>query len=123
MMTLVPSIDSAETSRAPTSCDLAIVGGGILGLALARELTRRHPRLSLCVLERERELGMHQTGHNSGVIHAGVYYQPGSLKARLCVQGAHELYAYCAEREIPHEACGKLILATELSELPRLREL
>jgi L-2-hydroxyglutarate oxidase len=111
------------SSEAPSRCDLAIVGGGILGLALARELTRRHPRLSVCVLEREPELGAHQTGHNSGVIHAGVYYQPGSLKARLCVEGARELYAYCAEREIPHEVCGKLIVASEHSELGRLQEL
>jgi (S)-2-hydroxyglutarate dehydrogenase len=111
------------TPEAPSRCDLAIVGGGIIGLALARELTRRHPRFSVCVLERESELGVHQTGHNSGVIHAGVYYQPGSLKARLCVEGARELYTYCAERGIPHEACGKLIVATERSELPRLREL
>jgi 2-hydroxyglutarate dehydrogenase len=110
-------------SEAPSKCDLAIVGGGILGLALARQLTRRHPRLSVCVLERETELGEHQTGHNSGVIHAGVYYQPGSLKARLCVEGARELYEYCAEHEIPHVVCGKLIVATERSELPRLREL
>jgi L-2-hydroxyglutarate oxidase len=110
-------------SEAPAKCDLAIVGGGILGLALARELTRRHARLSVCVLERETELGEHQTGHNSGVIHAGVYYQPGSLKARLCVEGARELYEYCAEHEIPHVVCGKLIVATERSELPRLQEL
>ncbi len=115
--------DIEVASEAPSRCDLAIVGGGIVGLALARELTRRHPRLSVCVLEREAELGAHQTGHNSGVIHAGVYYQPGSLKARLCVEGARELYAYCAEREIPHEACGKLIVATERSELGRLEEL
>ncbi|HXA55023.1 MAG TPA: L-2-hydroxyglutarate oxidase [Solirubrobacteraceae bacterium] len=109
--------------EAPSRCDLAIVGGGIVGLALARELTRRHPRLTLCVLEREPRLGTHQTAHNSGVIHAGVYYQPGSLKARLCVAGARELYEYCAARGIAHEACGKLIVATEPSELPRLREL
>jgi L-2-hydroxyglutarate oxidase len=119
----VPPPDIELASEAPARCDLAIVGGGILGLALARELTRRHPRLSVCVLEREAELGAHQTGHNSGVIHAGVYYQPGSLKARLCVEGARELYAYCAEHEIPHEACGKLIVATERSELGRLEEL
>lgn len=110
-------------SEAPARCELAIVGGGIIGLALARELTRRHPRLSVCVLEREAELGAHQTSHNSGVIHAGVYYQPGSLKARLCVEGARELYEYCAAHEIPHEACGKLIVATESSELGRLEEL
>jgi L-2-hydroxyglutarate oxidase len=110
-------------AEAPSRCDLAIVGGGILGLAVARELTRRHPRSSVCVLERESELAAHQTGHNSGVIHAGVYYAPGSLKARLCVAGARELYEYCAEHGIPHEACGKLIVATERSELGRLQEL
>jgi (S)-2-hydroxyglutarate dehydrogenase len=123
MMTGVSPIDFHATSEAPSRCDLAIVGAGILGLALARELTRRHPRMSVCVLERETELGAHQTGHNSGVIHAGIYYRPGSLRARLCVEGARELYTYCAEREIPHEMCGKLIIATERSELARLDEL
>jgi 2-hydroxyglutarate dehydrogenase len=75
------------------------------------------------VLEREAEVGTHQTGHNSGVIHTGVYYQPGSLKARLCVEGARELYEYCAERGIASERCGKLIVATDSTELPRLEEL
>ncbi len=113
-----------ETSpQAPPRCDLAIVGAGIVGLAVARELARRHPRMSICVLEREAELGAHQTSHNSGVIHAGVYYAPGSLKARLCVEGARELYAFCAERGIAHERCGKLIVAVDPSELERLDEL
>ena len=107
----------------PTACDLAVIGGGILGLAVARELIGRHPRASVCVLEREAQIASHQTGHNSGVIHAGVYYAPGSLKARLCVAGARELYAYCAERGIAHERCGKLIIASEPSELGRLEEL
>ncbi len=107
----------------PQACDLAVVGGGIVGLAVARELVRRHPRASVCVIERERELGTHQTGHSSGVIHAGIYYKPGSLKARLCVQGAGELYSYCNDRGIAHERCGKVILATDPSELPRLQEL
>ena len=98
-------------------CDCAVVGGGIVGLAVARELIRRNPRASVCVLEREREVGTHQTGHNSGVIHAGIYYAPGSLKARLCVEGARELYEYCAERGIAHERCGKVIVATDSSEL------
>jgi L-2-hydroxyglutarate oxidase len=102
---------------------VAIVGGGIVGLAVARELIARNPRASVCVIEREREPAMHQTGHSSGVIHAGVYYRPGSLKARLCVQGARELYAYCNERAIAHERCGKLILATSELELARLGEL
>ncbi len=107
----------------PARCDVAVVGGGIIGLAVARELTRRYPRASVCVLEREGELGAHQTGHNSGVVHAGVYYTPGSLKARLCVEGARELYAYCAERAIAVQACGKVILATHPEELGRLDEL
>ena len=107
----------------PASCDLAVVGGGIVGLAVARELIRRHPRASVCVLEREPELAAHQTGHSSGVVHAGIYYRPGSLKARLCVEGARELYEYCAERAIPHERRGKLILATSPAEVRRLQEL
>ncbi len=117
------SADAQPFAPAPSRCDLAIVGGGILGLAAARELSGRHPRLSVCVLERERELGVHQTGHNSGVIHSGLYYPPGSLKANLCVQGARELYEYCEQRDIPHEVCGKLILATRRSELAPLQEL
>ncbi len=119
------SFGGAKTSFAapPPRCDIAIVGGGILGLAVARELTRRYPRASVCVLEREGELGTHQTGHNSGVVHAGVYYAPGSLKARLCVRGARELYAYCAARGIAVQACGKVILATRPEELGRLDEL
>ena len=110
-------------SPPPAQTDLAIVGGGIVGLAVARELIRRNPRASICVLERERELGAHQTGHSSGVIHSGIYYEPGSLKAQLCVQGARELYDYCERHEIPSRRSGKLIVATETSELPRLDEL
>ena len=87
----MPHVPMARSAR--RACDLAIVGGGIVGLAVARELIRRRPQASVCVLERESELGTHQTGHNSGVIHAGVYYEPGSLKARLCVEGAREMYA------------------------------
>jgi L-2-hydroxyglutarate oxidase len=109
--------------RPPERCDLAVVGGGIVGLAVARELSARNPRASLCVLERETEIGRHQTGHNSGVIHAGVYYVPGSLKARLCVEGAREMYEYCEQRAIAHERCGKVIVATDSSELGRLDEL
>ncbi len=107
----------------PERCDVAIVGAGILGLAVARELQVRHPDVSVCVLERERQIAMHQSGHNSGVIHAGVYYTPGSLKAKLCVEGARELYEYCDRREIPSVRCGKVIVATDPAELPRLDEL
>ena len=112
-----------QRQRAPERCDLAIVGGGIVGLGVARELIARNPRASVCVLEREAEIATHQTGHNSGVIHAGVYYVPGSLKARLCVEGAREMYEYCEARGIAHERCGKLIVATDASELGRLDEL
>jgi 2-hydroxyglutarate dehydrogenase len=107
----------------PERCDLAIVGGGILGLALARELLGRRPGSSVCVLEREQLIATHQTGHNSGVIHAGVYYAPGSLKAKLCVEGAREMYEYCERRGVPCERTGKLIIATDRSELARLDEL
>jgi (S)-2-hydroxyglutarate dehydrogenase len=111
------------STQAPSRCDLAVIGGGIVGLAVARELTRRDPDASVCVLERETQLAAHQTGHNSGVIHAGVYYAPGSLKARLCVEGARELYEYCERRGVPVERCGKVILASDAGELARLEEL
>ena len=115
---------SAPTlSDPPPECDVAVVGAGIVGLAAARELARRHGGLRVAVLERGEELAGHQTGHSSGVIHAGIYYEPGSLKARLCVDGMKELYALCEERGIPAERSGKVILATDEGELPRLDEL
>jgi (S)-2-hydroxyglutarate dehydrogenase len=107
----------------PRECDLAIVGGGILGTAVARELLRRRPGTRLSLLEGEERLGHHQTGRSSGVVHAGIYYEPGSLKARLCVEGARELYAYCDERGIPYEKSGKLVVAAGEGELERLDEL
>jgi 2-hydroxyglutarate dehydrogenase len=103
--------------------DVVIVGAGILGLTLARELRRRDPALSIAVLDKEDEVGVHQTGHSSGVIHAGIYYAPGSLKARLCVEGARELYALCEEHGVPFERCGKVIVALDDSELAGLGEL
>jgi len=108
---------------APAKADLTVVGGGIVGLAVAREMIHRNPGTSVSVLERESEIGTHQTGHNSGVIHAGVYYVPGSLKARLCVEGAREMYQYCEVKGIGAERCGKVIVATDASELDRLDEL
>ncbi|MEA2449282.1 MAG: (S)-2-hydroxyglutarate dehydrogenase, partial [Thermoleophilaceae bacterium] len=111
------------TDPTPDRCDVVVVGAGILGLASARELTRRHPGLNVAVLEREPGIARHQTGQNSGVVHAGIYYKPGSLKARLCVEGARELYELCAERGIAHERCGKVIVATTRDELPALDEL
>ena len=103
--------------------DIAVVGAGILGLATARELLERHPGIRLAVVEREREPAVHQSGHNSGVIHAGIYYAPGSLKARLCVDGARRMYAFCERHGIAAERCGKLIVALDESELPGLDEL
>jgi 2-hydroxyglutarate dehydrogenase len=110
-------------SVAPEECDLAVVGGGILGLAVARELKRRHPELSAVVLERGPAVAGGQTGANSGVIHAGIYYLPGSLKARLCVEGAREMYEFCEREGIPFERCGKVIVARSDAELARLDEL
>ncbi len=103
--------------------DIAIVGGGIVGLAAGRELLRRHPHLKLAVLEKEAAVSQHQTGHNSGVIHSGIYYAPGSLKARLCTEGRRALWQYCDAKGIEYKQVGKLIVATEESELPRLQNL
>jgi L-2-hydroxyglutarate oxidase len=103
--------------------DLAIVGAGILGLATARELLSRRPGLRVAVVDRADEVGTGQTGNNSGVIHAGIYYKPGSLKAKLCVEGAARMYAFCEERGIAVERCGKVIVALHESELDRLDEL
>jgi (S)-2-hydroxyglutarate dehydrogenase len=103
--------------------DVAIIGGGIVGLATAFQLTRRFPGRRVVVLEKEDGLGRHQTGHNSGVLHSGIYYKPGSLKARLCIEGKQKLEQYATEREIAFVACGKLIVALDETELPRLEEL
>ena len=103
--------------------DVIVIGAGIVGLATARELTRRYPGLRLAVLEKDAAIAAEQTGHNSGVIHAGIYYKPGSLKATLCRAGREALFAYCAEQSIPVERCGKLIVAVDASELPRLDDL
>lgn len=102
---------------------IGVVGGGIIGLAVARRLAELQSDASVTVLEKEQELALHQTGRNSGVVHAGIYYPPESLKARLCRRGVGLLQAYCAEREIPLVACGKLVVALDGSELERLTEL
>jgi 2-hydroxyglutarate dehydrogenase len=107
----------------PGTSDICVIGGGIVGIATARELQLRHPGARVLVIEREPALATHQSGHSSGVIHAGIYYPPGSLKARLCVAGAARLYAYCEQRGIEARREGKVIVATEPSELPRLDEL
>lgn len=103
--------------------DVAVVGGGIVGLATARALLRQRPGLRLAVLEREAALGAHQSGHNSGVLHAGLYYTPGSLKARLCREGKAEMEAFLEEHAVPFERIGKLVVALGPEELPRLAAL
>ncbi|MBE0599212.1 MAG: L-2-hydroxyglutarate oxidase, partial [Desulfuromonadales bacterium] len=103
--------------------DLAVIGGGIVGVAVAHAVGESLPGLSLIVLEKEPGLARHQTGNNSGVIHSGLYYRPGSLKARNCIAGREMLYAFCQEHRLPHERCGKLVVATRESQLPALAEL
>jgi len=104
-------------------CDVAIIGAGIVGLAAGLQLVRKYPGLNLIVLDKESEVAAHQTGHNSGVMHSGLYYKPGSLKARLCGEGRAALIQFCQEHAIPHDICGKIIVATEEREIPGLNEL
>jgi len=101
----------------------AIVGGGIIGLAVAYQLTKTYPDAKITLFEKESEVGQHQSGHNSGVLHAGLYYKPGSLKAKLATTGIRRMVQFCQENGILHERCGKLVVATEGDEIPRLKEL
>lgn len=101
----------------------AVVGGGIIGTSVARRLGRLRPAASVTLLEKESELAQHQTGHNSGVVHAGLYYTPGSLKARLCRRGASILRDYCAERDVPYDECGKIVVALDDAEERRLGDI
>ena len=103
--------------------NVVIIGGGVVGLGVALEITRRFPRVRLLLLEKEDRVARHQSGHNSGVIHSGIYYKPGSMKARLCVAGAAAMIEFCREHGIAHNVCGKVIVATHPEELPRLEEL
>ncbi|MEK2476540.1 MULTISPECIES: L-2-hydroxyglutarate oxidase [Streptomyces] len=104
-------------------CDVLVIGAGIVGLSTARALTRAAPGIRVVVLEKEPAAARHQTGRNSGVIHSGIYYPPGSLKARFALQGAAEMVKFCTAHDIPHEVTGKLIVATDRAELPRLHGL
>src|SRR6185369_4013108 len=99
---------------------VAMLGGGIVGLATAYNLTQRYPELSLRVIEKEPDVGAHQTGHNSGVLHSGIYYKPGSLKARNCREGKAAMEAFCRENDIPFNLCGKVIVAICEADLPAL---
>src|SRR5438034_8695260 len=103
--------------------DFAIIGGGIVGLSTALALSRRESGAKILVLEKEAICARHQTGHNSGVIHSGIYYKPGSLKAKFAREGNRGLVEFCREHGIAHEVCGKVIVATEQSELPLLEQL
>lgn len=103
--------------------DVVIIGGGIVGLASAYAILKSNPEFKLAVIEKEDVLAAHQTGHNSGVIHSGIYYKPGSLKAQNCIQGYQQLLAFCDENNIPYDLCGKLIVATEPWELPLLENI
>lgn len=107
----------------PTRYDVAVIGAGILGLATARELVRRYPGRKVVVIEKEHGPARHQTGHNSGVIHSGLYYAPGTAKARLCVAGRELMVEYCREHAVPFEICGKLIVAATEDDLGPLDEL
>ncbi|MEZ0095880.1 L-2-hydroxyglutarate oxidase [Streptacidiphilus sp. EB129] len=104
-------------------CEVVVVGGGIVGLSTAYAISRAAPGVSVIVLEKEPALAQHQTGHNSGVIHSGLYYKPGSLKARYAVEGGQELVEFCREHGLPYEVTGKLVVATDSAELPRLHAL
>jgi len=106
-----------------TDFDIVVVGGGIVGLASAYKISLAHPEVRIAVLEKEGRLAAHQTGHNSGVIHSGLYYQPGSAKATACAAGRKELIAFARKHGIPHDICGKIIVATDPSELPAMAKI
>ena len=108
------------SAAAEATHDVAVIGAGIVGLATAKALLARWPQLRVCVLEKDAAIAGQQTSHNSGVIHSGIYYRPGSLKGEFCVRGRDALVRFCEEHEIPYELCGKLIVATREEELPRL---
>jgi L-2-hydroxyglutarate oxidase LhgO len=106
-----------------TDFDILIIGGGIVGLASAYKLARANPSVRIAVLEKEDRLASHQTGHNSGVIHSGLYYKPGSAKALTCAAGRRQLVEFAREHNVPFEICGKIVVATDESELPRMGQI
>ena len=102
---------------------VAVIGGGIVGLATARAIQERHPSRRVTVIEKEPDVAAHQTGNNSGVLHSGLYYAPGSMKARMAVEGLARMTAFCRRHDIPHEICGKIVVAADETEIHRLEEL
>ena len=119
----LPSASLPCWRRKLSNPSILIIGGGIVGLATARQLLRQHPGVAVTVLEKEAAPGQHQTGNNSGVLHCGLYYTPGSLKARLAVEGIRQMVAFCEEHNVPHEVCGKLVVATNDAEVDRMEKL
>ena len=117
---MYPNVSKLENSE---TFDIAIIGGGIVGAATLYKLQIRNPNLKIVLIEKEKELAAHQTGHNSGVIHSGLYYKPGSLKAKNCVKGRHELVAFSKEYGVAHDVCGKVVVATKESELPFMNKI
>ena len=103
--------------------DVIVVGGGIVGAATFYKMQKRFPTKKILLIEKMDELADHQTGHNSGVIHSGLYYKPGSLKAENCVKGRHELVAFAKEHKVPHDICGKVVVATTASQTPQLEKI
>ena len=113
--------DLHSNSQGKKVYDFIVVGGGILGMSTAWQLQKKYPEKTVLVLEKESGAAQHQTGHNSGVIHAGVYYKPGSLKARFCKEGNKATKQFCQDHEIPFDECGKLLVATNAKELERMQ--
>lgn len=118
----VPLSDNGMASM-PTTRNIVIVGGGLVGLGTAYKIGKRYPDIRVTLLEKEPAVGLHQSGHNSGVLHSGLYYKPGSLKAKLAVSGIRQMVRFCQENSIRHEICGKIVVATEADEIPRLHDL
>ncbi|EGD76287.1 L-2-hydroxyglutarate dehydrogenase [Salpingoeca rosetta] len=112
----MPSSTASSAMQHSRDFDVVIIGAGIVGLATAREIINRYPDKTVCVLEKEAEVAAHQTGHNSGVIHAGMYYEPGSTMAKCCVRGLNLMYEYCDQKGLPYDRCGKLIVAATEEE-------